>query len=143
LFLLLCAAALMVMHARTWQSLQEKEMEAAERDYHRRQFRRRMQSSAMLGLLAVGIFVGQLASAVAQPTIVIIFWAGIGFLVVWVGALAVADIVATKHYYGRLRQGFLIEQAKLQAQLRRVHEARRNGKSGRRKRDPNGRKGEG
>lgn len=134
LFLLVCAAALMRMHARAWRSVQEEEMEAAERDYHRRQFRRRMQSSGMLGVLAVGIFLGQWISEVARPAVVFIFWGGVALVVVWVAALAVADIVATKHHYGRLRQGVLIEQAKLQARLRRMQEARRNGHSARRNR---------
>ena len=134
LFLLICAAVLMGMHARTWRSVQEQEMDSAGRDYHRRQFRRRMQSSSMLGVLAVGIFIGQWISQVARPTIVFIFWSGVAFLVVWVAVLAVADILATKYYYGRLRHGFLIEQAKLQARLRRMQEARRNGRSGQRKR---------
>ena len=102
-------------------------MDDAERDYHRRQFRRRMQSSGMLGVLAVGIFLGQWIAEVARPAIVFIFWGGVALVVVWVALLAVADIVATKHHYGRLRQGVLIEQAKLQAQLRRMQEARRNG----------------
>ena len=134
LFLLICAAVLMGMHARTWRSVQEQEMESAERDYHRRQFRRRMQSSGMLGVLAVGIFAGQWVSQVARPTIVFIFWGGVALVVVWVGVLAVADILATKHYYGRLRQGFVIEQAKLQAQLRRMQQARRNGQGAPRQR---------
>ena len=134
LFLLICAAALMGMHARTWRSVQEQEMDDRERDYHRRQFRRRMQSSGMLAVLAAGIFVGQWVSQVARPTIVFIFWGGVGLLVVWLAVLAVADILATKVYYGRLRQGFLIEQAKLQSQLRRMQEARRNGQGSRRKR---------
>jgi uncharacterized membrane protein YgcG len=132
LFLLVCAAVLMGMHARTWRSVQEREMEAAERDYHWRQFRRRMQSSAMLGVLAVGIFVGQWVSEVARPAIVFIFWGGVALLVLWVAVLAVTDILATKYYYGRLRQGFLVEQAKLQARLRRMEEARRNGRGGKR-----------
>ncbi len=128
-FLLLCAAVLMLMHARTWRSQQRQEMEPDEEEYHRRQFRRRMQSSAMLGLVAVGIFVGQLIADVARPAIAIAFWGLVGLVVVWLAVLAMADIVATRYFYGRLRQENLVEQAKLKAQLRRIQSARSNGKS--------------
>jgi hypothetical protein len=128
-FLLLSAVVLLAMHARAWRLIQQQEMDDAEQDYHRRQFRRRMQSSGMLGLLAVGILVGQVIARAVPLTVLLVFWGGIVLLVIWVLLLAVADIVATKYHYGRLREGCLIEQAKLRAQLRRVEDPRRNGHS--------------
>ena len=136
LLLLLCAAALMGMHVRTWRTFQQRPMDPAEQDYHGRQFRRRMQSSGMLGVLAVAIFVGQLISNVASPVILFAFWGAVALMVVWVAMLAVADILATKYYYGRLRRDCLIERAKLQARLNRMENARGNGKSDRHRRDP-------
>ena len=125
LFLLCCALGMMVMHARSWRSAQARGPEEAELNFRRRQFRRRMQSSAMLGLLAVAVFVGQL---IKTPALAVVFWAATLLLLVWVGLLAVGDILATKFHFGRMRRDYLIEQAKLEAELRRIRDLRRNGK---------------
>ena len=129
-FLLLCAAGLMASHVRSWRNVlrQRQGLDSREFDYRRRQFRRRMQTSAMLGLLAVAMLVGQLLKWLRLPPLAIfVFWAGVLLLVAWLALLAVADIVATKHYFGRLRRDYLIEHAKLQAELRRIQRVRGNG----------------
>ena len=56
--LLLAAVGLMVSHVRSWRAFQRTNLAAEEFDYRRRQFRRRMQTSAMLGILAVAMFAG-------------------------------------------------------------------------------------
>ena len=130
LFLLLCAAGLLTSHVRTWRRLQQQGLEPDDLDYRRRQFRRRMQTSAMLGLLAVALFVGQLAtSRVESKLFVFGYWGGVLLVVGWVGLLSVADILATKHHFGRLRQTYLVEQAKLHAELRRIQATRGNGEA--------------
>ena len=129
LFLLLCAAGLMMLHVRTWRRAQQREMDAEEEDYRRRQYFRRMQTSTMLGTLAVAVFVGQW---VTRPLwLGLIYWGGVLLVLAWVGLLAVADMLATKYYFGRLRDEHLVEQAKLQAELRRIKAARGNGKAAR------------
>ena len=53
-----------------------------------------MQSSVMLGLLAVAIFVGQwIDSPPLAPLVVVLFWAGTLVILMWVALLALADIV--------------------------------------------------
>ena len=131
-FLLLCAAGLMASHVRSWRNVlgQRQGLDSREFDYRWRQYRRRMQTSAMLGLLAVALLVGQLIQRLSLPPLaVFVFWGGVLLLVVWLALLAVADIVATKHYFGKLRRDFLIEQAKLQAELRRIQQLRGNGQA--------------
>jgi len=125
LFLLFCALGMMVMHVRGWRSVQAQGPEEDELGFRRRQFRRRMQSSAMLGLLAVAIFAGQL---IKSPALAIAFWGATLLLLVWVGLLAVGDILATKYHFGRVRRNYRIEQAKLEAELHRIRDLRRNGK---------------
>jgi len=128
LFLLLCATGLMLSHLRTWRRFRQQEPGSEERDYRRRQFRRRMQTSAMLGLMAIAIFVGELLTRrIESPWFRLGFWGGVLLVVLWVALLAVVDIWATKHYYQRLRQSYLIEEAKLQAELRRLQARRSNG----------------
>jgi len=126
--LLLCAVGLMAMHVRTWRLARAGKPDAEELDYRYRQFRRRMQSSALLGLMAVAIFAGQWIP-VAEVLLTCLFWGGVLLGLCWVGLLALADIWATKHYFGRLRQTYIIEQAKLHAQARRLQAARGNGKA--------------
>ena len=119
----------MTSHVRTWRRVRQRGLEADDYDYRRRQYRRRMQTSAMLGLLAVAILVGQLAALRIESRIfVFVYWGGVLLVVGWVGLLAVVDMLATKHHFGRLRQTYLVEQAKLQAELRRIRAARGNGK---------------
>jgi len=98
-------------------------MDAGETDYRRRQYFRRMQTSTMLGTLAVAVFVGQWLTQ--PPWLGLVFWGGVLLLLVWVGLLALADMLATKHYFGTLRHEHLVEQAKLQAELRRIKANRR------------------
>jgi len=135
-FLLLCAAGLMISHVRTWQQVKRQQPETEELDYRRRQFRRRMQTSAMLGLLSIALFVGQLITG--PPLLVVAFWGAVLLTLCWIGLLAVLDIWATKHHFGRMRQTYLVEEAKLQAELRRIRGANRNVKAKRNGRGPEG-----
>jgi hypothetical protein len=128
LLLLTCAAGLMVSHVRTWRAAQTLAPECRELDYRRSQFRRRMQTSAMLGLLAIAIFVGQILQGwIGSATFAVLYWGGVLVLLAWIGLLALADVLATKVHYGRLRSEFQVEHAKLQAELRRIQSSRQNG----------------
>lgn len=119
---------LMTAHVRAWRRFRQQDLEEEDYDYRRRQFRRRMQTSAMLGLLAVAIFAG---NWLGKPSLWgVFFWSGVLLMVGWVTLLAIADLLATKHHFGRLRRTYLVEEAKLQAELRRIEASRRNGRSG-------------
>ena len=128
---LLLSAALGVMywHVLSWRRAQLADLAAGELDFYRRQFRRRIQTSAMLGILAVMIFLGVLFTWwINSHVFFIIYWAAALLLVIWVALLAGADIWATQYHFGQLRQKCLIEQAKLHAEIRRVQSVRGNGK---------------
>jgi len=129
--LLLVATALMISHIRTWRAFQRKGFDAEEFTYRRRQFYRRMQSSAILGILAVAIFAGYLLALWLNSRVFVVAFLSLVMLAIcWVGMLAAMDIVATKRHFGRLRENCLIEQAKLKAELNRIQAARGNGKPG-------------
>lgn len=121
LVILLGSAVLLSSHVHTWRAVQAEPLEPEERDYRRRQYRRRMQCSSMLGLLAVAIVVGRLLIDIFRslPLVVFVYWSAVVLVVLWIGLLAVVDMVATKRHFVRLRDHCLIEQAKLQAELRR------------------------
>lgn len=86
-----------------------------------------MQTSAMLGLLAVALLVGPLLTG---PLLLVLgFWAAVLLVVCWVGLLAAVDIWATRHHFSRLRHTYLVEEAKLHAEIRRLRAVRGNGKA--------------
>ena len=127
LIMLVVAIGLMVWHLRSWQALRVQPLEEGEEAFYWRQFRRRMQTSGMLGILAVGLFVGQLVSL--SPVFQACYWGGMLLLTVWLGLLALADLTATRHHFRRLQQDYLVEEAKLQAELRRLEGHRGNGQA--------------
>jgi protein-S-isoprenylcysteine O-methyltransferase Ste14 len=127
LLMLLVAAVLMLLHWRTWRLAQRQELEADGLRYRRHQFRRRMQTSGLLGLLGAALFVGRLITG--PPLMLLLFWGAVLLVLGWVFLLAVVDIWATKHHFARLQRAYRIEEAKLQAEIRRIQAARRNGES--------------
>jgi hypothetical protein len=131
--LVLCAASagLITWHISAWNRLQDTKIDPSERVFRRRQYRRRMQTSAMLGVLGVAIFIGQLLiSWVASQLVLVVYWGGVLALLLWMALLAFADMVATSFYYGRQKTNYQIEQARLQGELQRAREARAGAKNG-------------
>lgn len=126
IFFFAAACGLLWRHTRTWQASQNTP-DPEERDYRRRQYRRRMQTSGLLAGAAAALLIGQWIPEAAPRAVRIVFWGGVVLVVFWVILLAMADMIAIYHYYGRLRTTYLVERAKLQAQLRRAQAARGNG----------------
>lgn len=116
----------MLSHVRTWRSLKGQQLEPQEGEYRWRQTRRRIQTSAMLMVLAAALAATHWVTR--PPWAFLALLVGILVLLVWVTLLAVADIVATKYYYGRLRHRYLMEEVKLQAELRRLQAVRGDGR---------------
>ena len=120
LALLASAGSLLWWHLRTWRTAQTEEADTREFEYRRRQCRRRLQTGAMLGLLGAAIFPGHLLTVwAASRLFAILFWGGVLLVALWMGLLALADILATQHHFSRLRTDYLIERAKLEAEIRR------------------------
>jgi len=130
LVLFCCAVGLMVSHHRSWRLTRENESDEAELDFRRRQYRRRMQTSAMMGLLVASTFFGQFITG--PPVLMVGFWAGVLLLVVWIALLAGADYLATRYHLSRLRHDYIIEEARLHAEVRRIRSVQGNGRHGRR-----------
>ena len=129
-FLLACAVGLMASHVRTWRSADAEKLEPREREYRWRRFRRRMQTSAMLGLLAIAIFAGPLLMRwIGSKWFAFGYWTGVMLLLLWMALLAWADIIATQQHYGRLERDYLSEQTKLLSELHRIRAAKNNGRA--------------
>jgi hypothetical protein len=136
LLLLGSATALMLRHVRVWRRSQRQPLDPSELDYQRRQFRRRMQTSAMLGVLAVAILVGSLLTG--PPLVVTAFWIAVLLTACWVALLAMTDVLATQLHFGRQRSRDLVEQAQLQSALRRLRSVRNNGQGREEGKEPPG-----
>ena len=134
LVLVVSSAGLIAWHIRAWKRLQDPGIDPRERDFRRRQCRRRMQTSAMLGVLGAAIFIGQLLmSWDASRLLLAIYWSSVLLLVLWMASLALADMVATSFYYSREKNRCLVEHARLRGELRQAREVEakvRNGKPG-------------
>jgi hypothetical protein len=130
LLLLLAAVGLMVSHVRTWRLVRTREPGANEMNYRRRQFRRRMQTSAMLGLLAIALGAGHPLTYWFRsiPWFPLAYWGVVMLLLCWIVLLALVDVWATKHYFGRLQDECLVEQTKLRAEAKRLQSIQGNGK---------------
>lgn len=130
LLLMAVSAGLTVWHAKTWHAAQAEPLEPADRDFRRRQFRRRMQTSGMVGVVGVAIFLGTVLTPwVASPLFAFVYWAAVLLLLVWLVLLALADLLASRFHFSRMRSQNVVEQAKLRAEARKFQGVEGNGKS--------------
>lgn len=86
--------------------LSSRDFQEAERDFFRRQFRRRMQGSLMLG--AVGMLL-PLGGLIDDSLWNLAYLALLLALVGWMLMLGIADLVATRHHFERVREQLLAE----------------------------------
>ncbi len=126
--LMICAAALLLWHLSSWRAARQQGLEERELDYRWHQFRRRMQTSGLLGLLAAGLVIGVFIRR--PPLLVLLYWGGMLLLVAWLALLALIDWWATKLHFDRLRRDYLIEKARLEVQARQLRARGGNGLAG-------------
>jgi len=83
-----------------------RQFQRTERDFNRSQFRRRMQISAMLGLTGLLLPFGALFDDELWK---LAYAAVLLALVGWMLMLALADLIATRHHFSRVREHLLSE----------------------------------
>jgi len=123
-------AWLMASHLRARQHDHEADdgQDRRESDFRRRQFRRRVQTTGMLGLVALALALGHwITIDRVSPTVFAVYWSGVVLLVLWVLLLAMADVLSTKQHFGRIERTHQVEKARLEAQLREIQAAEGNG----------------
>jgi len=116
--LVVLSGVLIVSHRRAWRRVEEEDRDEKQREFARRQKRRRIQASGMIGIVGAAMFVGQFLAN--MPLLMGFYWSGVILLVLWFLILAIADVVATQQHYSRLRRDIMIEEAKLQAEANRI-----------------------
>lgn len=116
-FLVLVGVGLMIWHYANYQEDgAASATSASDRDFARRQYSRRMQTSAMIIVLGVAILIGRLVEL--QPW-GIFYWIAVLLIVFWMGVLALADIIASQYHYGRKRDEERLNLIKMKADLAR------------------------
>ena len=116
------AALLMLQHEWTWRKVLRNEKDQREVDFARRQYRRRVQTSGLIGVVAIAI---ALSGWVEQSTVALFFWLGVALVVVWILLLALADWAISYAHFQRIHKRHLAEHAALQAELKAELERRR------------------
>ncbi|MDA1055568.1 MAG: hypothetical protein O3C40_34670 [Planctomycetota bacterium] len=123
-FLLGASGLLLWIHWRAWRAAQAEGLDGSASDFRRRQFRRRMQASAMIGIVGVAVVV---SLAITDPMMTAILWLVVLSLVIWMLLLAFADMVSSYFYYSQVRAQHTAEHASLQAQLDKIRRREGNG----------------
>ena len=125
LVLLIVSGVLMFTHWRSWRAIQQEELSQMERDYRRRQFRRRMQASGMIGIVGVALFVGaafflgreSLVPWIEDIVLIVTYWFAVVLITVWMVLLALVDIWATRRYVMQICEDDLLQQTRIHADL--------------------------
>ena len=116
------AALLMLQHEFKWRKVQRTERDTREVEFARRQYRRRLQASGLIGAVAVAIAV---SGWIEHPPLVLFYWIGVVLIVVWILLLGLADWVSSYAHFQRIHKRQLAEHAALQAELKAELERRR------------------
>ena len=117
LLLLGLSGFLLDMHRRSWRAAeQDGSLSERDRRFAQSQYRRRMQASAIIGVLGAAIGVWPLVRQ--RPWPMLIYAASLAGACVCILLLAAIDVLATRQYYARLRNEQLAAQVKLARELK-------------------------
>lgn len=112
--LLVVSATLIWWHLLAWRRADHGGLTDGDYRFYRNQFRRRMQSSAMLGLVGILALVDLwIADATARA----VLWCFILLIVVWTLILAGTDWLASRLHFDKLLSASAVEHALLKREL--------------------------
>ena len=111
---------LLVWHRRAWQAVRATATEAGELRFHRRRYRRRLQTSALLVVLGIALGGGQSIAADKHPSLFVFFWCAVALLAAWMMGLAICDAIATRLHLNEQLRRQVVERARLNAELKRM-----------------------
>lgn len=112
-------------HQTAWRATQGEELDEAEQTFLSRQYRRRRMANAMIAVVGLAIILGVW---VTDARAAAAYWLAVLLLVSGMVVLAMADLIATRMYYGGLHRAGQEERLLLEAELKKL---RRHGSNGR------------
>jgi len=126
--LLTLGAVLIAWNVLGWRRWRN-EPPSLERDFRRRQFRRRIQASGLLTLMAPAVYFGQRIDRGQDPSRFVFWWCGLAGLVLWLVLLALADALSTLIFSQRVIREDRTARALLRTELARQAQAARDSAS--------------
>lgn len=126
--LVVLSTVLLALHVRKWRRLEEYVEDDEQQHFYRRQLRRRLQASAMIGLLGIAIAGGMAIPWQHWPLAFAFYWLLVILVTFWIALLALADMSHSRAYVNRLNREHRIKRAELEAQLARFRARQSNGK---------------
>lgn len=105
-------------HRRTWQEAREStSLSEADKSFARAMYLRRMQASAMVGVMGAAIGIWPAINQQARPWALLLYTAILLVACAWSMALAVFDIWATRRHFHRKRMENLAKQLQLTVEM--------------------------
>jgi len=122
--LIAASALLIALHRRSLRDARRDGADSADGQFAHRQFRRRVTTSALLGLVGVAMIVGYWLPA---SIVSVYFWGVVMLVVLIIMILAVIDLLKTRRHYAELQQANRRRQGELESQIDQMRTARSNG----------------
>src|SRR5262245_2064838 len=116
-FLLVVSTALIAWHVLAWRRADHGGLADADYRFYRHQFRRRLQSSALVALVGVLSLVD---IWIQDVTARVVLWCVILLIVLWALLLAGADWLASRLHFDTLLSASAVEHALLKREIERV-----------------------
>jgi hypothetical protein len=118
---------LMVWHVRSLRQSEHEVLEPADRNFRQRQSRRRMQASAMLGLLGLALMAAPLISHRERPLGFLIYWTAVLAWLGWIMLMALGDAWSSQQHIRRQSRVELDRILRDREEVARIHLAEQNG----------------
>jgi hypothetical protein len=122
--LVLASAGLVAGHVLARRRRANDHLDDLERVYRVRQFRHRMQASALLGVVGLAVIGG---NWVDGPPGEALYWSGVLMVVLWVLFLAGADAASTQSFFREEQKRQAAEHLALQKEIERFRKHEDNG----------------
>ncbi len=116
ILLLVVSALMMGEHALSWRRTQSRQLDRVEFDFLQRRYQSRMQTSLLIGVIGVLIFIG---IWVDKPRAMAVYWLGVSMIVGWLLLAASADWSTSYRYLSQVRGKFIAEREALRADIKR------------------------
>jgi hypothetical protein len=114
------ALTMLVAHGRSWRRARTQPLNDSDRSFREGQFRRRMQASSLLALVAPTMLLGLRISPERSPKVFVALWLMVLVTTCWVAWLAILDAVASSLHFRRLSSERATTRARLKAELDRI-----------------------
>ena len=123
--LLVISMTLILRQRQAWTTAQQEGLHEREHNYLYHQHRRRTRASVLIGVVGLAILGG---IWVTEPRAMLVYWSGVTLMVVWMGCLALADLVNTRAYFKQVYHDRVSEHRAIRAELDRLRSREGNGR---------------